>query len=314
MFLRGIMKDKFNRKTRKLFIKSLYLLIVFVGIYFSLRYLSILNDYTIIIDRIFFVGCVLIIAFIVSNFLAIMISRWLQVKKRFEKTPKVLNLIISVVVYIIAILIILDYFKIEITPLIAALGVGGLALGLALQSTLSNFFAGLSIVSEKQINVGDYVEIKGIDIEGYVEDIAWRSTRIRTLPNNLVIVPNSKLADSVVMNNYLPKREMSVLVQCGVDYGSDLKKVEKITIDVAKKIQKTVPGAVKDFEPFIRFHTFSESNIDFTIILRVEKFVDKYLIKHEFIKALKERFDKEGIEISWPIMKVYDMNKKKKKR
>ena len=98
---------------------------------------------------------------------------------------------------------------------------------------------------------------------------------------------------------------MSVMVQCGVSYGSDLKKVEKVTIDVAGKIQKTVPGAVKTFEPFIRYHTFGDSNINFTVILRVEKFVDRYLVIHEFIKALKESYDKEKIEISWPVRKVY---------
>ena len=89
----------------------------------------------------------------------------------------------------------------------------------------------------------------------------------------------------------------------------DLDKVEKVTIDVAKTIQKTVPGAVKTFEPFIRYHTFGDSNINFSVILRVEKFVDKYLITHEFIKALKARYDKEGIEISWPVRKVYYSNK-----
>ena len=92
---------------------------------------------------------------------------------------------------------------------------------------------------------------------------------------------------------------MAVVVQCGVDYGSDLKKVEKITIDVARKIQQAVPGAVKTFEPFIRYHTFADSNINFSIILRVEKYVDKYLVTHEFMKALKERYDREGIEISY---------------
>ncbi len=208
---------------------------------------------------------------------------------------------------------ILSYFKIEITPLVATLGIGGLAVGLALQNTLSNFFAGLYMVADKPITVGDFIELPDADISGYVEDIGWRSTRIKTLPNTVVIVPNSKLAENIIVNDSLPEHEMAALVQCGVAYGSDLKKVEKATIDVARKIQKTVPGAVKTFEPFIRYHTFGDSNINFTIILRVEKFVDKYLVTHEFIKALKERYDKEGIEISWPVRKIYQFNEKTKK-
>ena len=233
------------------------------------------------------------------------VVRWLKVQKKFEKTPQLISKIISVIVYLIAFLMILKHFNIEITPLIATLGVGGLAVGLALQNTLSNFFAGLHIISDRPVNVGDFIELTEGNISGYVEDVGWRSTRIRTLPNTIVIVPNSKLAESIIINDSLPEQEMATLVQCGVAYGSDLKKVEEVTVDVARKIQKTVPGAVKTFDPFIRYHTFGDSNINFSVILRVEKFVDKYLITHEFIKALKERYDKEGIEISWPVRKVY---------
>ncbi|MBS3102322.1 mechanosensitive ion channel [Candidatus Woesearchaeota archaeon] len=284
--------------------KPLYAFIIVLGMYFALKSLSILDIYTLLIGKIFFVVIVLLASLTASRVFSVLISRWLKVQKRFEKTPRLINRIISVVIYLIAILIILNHFQVEVTPLVATLGLGGLAVGLALQNTLSNFFAGLHIISDRPINVGDFIELEG-NISGYVEDIGWRSTRIRTLPNTIVIVPNSKLAESTITNNSLPEPEMSVMVQCGVSYGSDLKKVEKVTIDVAGKIQKTVPGAVKTFEPFIRYHTFGDSNINFTVILRVEKFVDRYLVIHEFIKALKESYDKEKIEISWPVRKVY---------
>jgi small-conductance mechanosensitive channel len=180
---------------------------------------------------------------------------------------------------------------------------GGLAVALALQNTLSNVFAGIHIVSDRPINFGDYIHVEG-GVSGFVEDIGWRSTRVRTLPNTLVIIPNSKLAESIITNYSLPVLEMSAVIQCGVDYGSDLEKVERVTIDVAKQIQKTIPGAKRDFQPFIRYHTFDESNINFSIILRVEEPAAKYIVTHEFIKALKKRYDEEGIEISWPIMKI----------
>lgn len=285
--------------------KPLYILIIFIGLYLALKSLSALAPYSLWIERTFFVITVLIVSLLVSKVVSILTSRWLKVQKRFEKTPKLINKIITVVIYLIAFLMILSYFKIEITPLVATLGIGGLAVGLALQNTLSNFFAGLYMIADKPINVGDFVELPDANISGYVEDIGWRSTRIKTLPNTIVIVPNSKLAENIIVNNSLPEQEMAALVQCGVAYSSDLKKVEEATIDVARKIQKTIQGAVKTFEPFIRYHTFGDSNINFTIILRVEKFVDKYLVIHEFIKALKERYDKEGIEISWPVRKIY---------
>lgn len=285
--------------------KPLYLLIILIGLYLALRSLSFFAPYISWLDKIFFVVFVLIVALVSSKILSVFMSRWFKVQKRFEKTPKLINKIVTIVIYLIALLMILAYFKIEITPLVATLGLGGLAIGLALQATLSNFFAGLHIISDKLINVGDFVELPDANVSGYVEDISWRSTRIRTLPNQIIIVPNSKLAESIIINDSLPEQEMAALVQVGVAYGSDLKKVEKVTIDVAKKIQETVPGTVKTFEPFIRYHTFSDSNINFTVILRVEKSVDKYIVIHEFIKALNERYDKEKIEISWPVRKIY---------
>ncbi len=288
----------------KITTKPLYILIIFIGLYFGLKSLSVLTQYALEIDKIFFVGSIFIVSFIFSKILSVIVSEHLKVQKKFEKTPKLITKIISIVIYLVAVLIILDHFNVEITPLVAGFGVGALAVGLALQSTLSNFFAGVHIITDKPINVGDYIQIEG-SISGYVEDVGWRSTRVRTLPNTLVIVPNSKLAESVIVNNSLPVLEMSVVVQCGVAYDSDLDKVEKVTIDVAKKIQKTVQGAIKTFKPFIRYHTFGDSNINFSVILRVEEPVAKYVVTHEFIKALKKRYDKEGIEISWPVRKIY---------
>lgn len=284
--------------------KPLYILIILIGLYIGLKSLSILIPYLLWIKGIFFVIFALIISVVISRILSIFISRWLKVRKGFEKTPQLIVKIVNVTIYLIAILIILKYFNIEITPLVATLGLGGLAIGLALQSTLSNLFAGLHIISDKPVNVGDFITLED-GISGYVEDIGWRSTRIRTLPNNIVIIPNSKLADSIITNKSMPQQEMAVIVQCGVAYTSDLEKVERVTVNVAREIQKRIPGAVKTFQPFIRYHTFGDSNINFSIILRVEDPVSKYLVVHEFIKALKKRYDEEGIEISWPVVKLY---------
>ena len=183
---------------------------------------------------------------------------------------------------------------------------GALAIGLALQSTLANFFAGLHLLSDKPIRVGDFIELDE-NTSGFVDDIGWRSTRIKTMTDNLIIIPNGKLADSTILNYSLPKQDLSFWIQCGVAYESDLKKVEKITLEVAKKIQQQVPGAVKDFEPTFRFSKFGDSNIDFIVIIRVEEPMKRFVVRNEFIKALKERFDKEEIEISWPIRKVYNI-------
>jgi small-conductance mechanosensitive channel len=124
------------------------------------------------------------------------------------------------------------------------------------------------------------------------------------LPNNLVLVPNAKLAQAIVTNCDLPDKEMAVLVDVGVDYDSNLRHVERVTIDVAREVLRTTPGGIDTFEPFIRYHTFAESSVNFTVILRAREFVDQYLIKHEFVKQLHEGYTREGITIPFPIRTI----------
>jgi small-conductance mechanosensitive channel len=200
---------------------------------------------------------------------------------------------------------------IPVTPILATLGVGGLAVALALQDTLSNLFAGFHIIMTRQIKIGDYVRLDSGE-EGYVTDITWRTTKIKMLPNNVVLVPNEKLTKSIITNYYLPDKEMAVLVNLGVHYKSDLKKVEKVTAEVARETMKEVSGGVPEFEPFIRYGGFGDSGVSLTVIMRAKEFVDQYLIKHEFIKRLHERYAKEGIVIPYPIRAVnYEQEKAK---
>jgi len=208
--------------------------------------------------------------------------------------------VVRAIVIILGILIILDSLGVSITPLIASLGVGSLAVALALQPTLENFFSGIQLVIDKPIKVGQFVKLESGE-EGYVHKIGWRSSWIRMLPNNTVVIPNKSLVSSKVLNYYYPEKEMAVLVQVGVHYDSDLEHVEKVTIEVGREILKKVQGGVPEFDPFIRYHTFNNFSIDFTVILRCKEFVDNYLIKHEFIKLLHKRYAKEGIVIPYPI-------------
>jgi small-conductance mechanosensitive channel len=201
-------------------------------------------------------------------------------------------------------LVILQTLGISITPLVTALGVGGLAVGLALQDTLANLFAGIHILVSRQVRPGDYVRLESGE-EGYVQDVTWRYTTIRQLPNNLTIVPNAKLASAIITNFYLPDQELAVLVPVGVSYNSDLGRVENITVAVGKEIMTEVKGGVPEFDPFIRYDTLGDSSITFTVILRAREVVDQYLIRHEFIKRLHSRYRAEGIEIPFPQRTVH---------
>jgi small-conductance mechanosensitive channel len=211
------------------------------------------------------------------------------------------------VVATLGVLVVLNGLGLSITPMLTALGVGGLAVALALQEPLANFFAGVFITLAGQVRVGDYLKLD-TGQEGYVVDFSWRSTRLRMLANNLVIVPNAKLAQAIVVNHHLPGRELAVLVEVGVDYASDLARVEAVVVDVGRQVMTEVSGGVPEFEPFLRYHTFAESSIDFTVILRAREFVDQYLVKHEFVKRLHARFDRERIVIPFPIRTIVTRN------
>lgn len=220
--------------------------------------------------------------------------------------------IILFVVVAIAGTMILQSVGIEITPIIAALGIGGLAVALAFQDTLSNFFAGITITLDRPIKVGDFIELEN-GTKGVVVSIGWRSTQIRTLPNNLVIVSNNKLSQMQVTNYSLPTNSLNIVVPCSVAYGSDLEKVEKVTIEAARTVQRNIKGTVPQFDPFIRYNSFGENGIGFSIILSVQQFTDQYLVLHEFVKELSKQYEKNGIVIPFPQRTMHMLDEKPKK-
>ncbi|WP_320781397.1 mechanosensitive ion channel family protein [Streptomyces sp. CRN 30] len=211
--------------------------------------------------------------------------------------------ITRVLVLAIGFLVVLQTLGISIAPLLTALGVGGLAVALALQDTLANLFAGIHILASKTVQPGDYIRLSSGE-EGYVEDINWRQTTVRALSNNLVVIPNGQLAKSNMTNFMRPEQELTILVQVGVAYDSDLDQVERVTAEVVTEVMTEITGAVPEHEPAIRFHTFGDSRIGFTVILGVGEFSDQYRIKHEFIKRLHRRYRAEGIRIPSPARTV----------
>ncbi|EGX55425.1 integral membrane protein [Streptomyces zinciresistens K42] len=211
--------------------------------------------------------------------------------------------ITRVLVLAIGFLVVLQTLGISIAPMLTALGVGGLAVALALQDTLANLFAGIHILASKTVQPGDYIRLSSGE-EGYVEDINWRQTTVRALSNNLVVIPNGQLAKTNMTNFMRPDQELTILLQVGVGYDSDLDHVERVTNEVIAQVMAEVEGALPDHEPIVRFHTFGDSRIGFTVILGVGEFSDQYRIKHEFIKRLHKRYRLEGIRIPAPTRTV----------
>ncbi|MBP8303470.1 MAG: mechanosensitive ion channel family protein [Phycisphaerae bacterium] len=288
---------------------------VMLGLYLALETLALpdslasetnvarLDGVVVFVERLLMVLGYLSITFALANVAGKAIEAYAG---RFETALPVTSLtqyVARIVILTLGVLVILHKLGIPIAPMLATLGVGGLAVALALQDTLSNLFAGFHIIVARQIRVGDFIRLESGE-EGVVTDIHWRTTQVRMPPNNIVLIPNDRLAKAIVVNYYLPDKEMGVVVPMGVHYASDLKKVEQVTMDVARQVMKEVPGGVPTFEPFIRYHTFAEYSINFNVILRAREFGDQHVIRHEFIKRIHERYAREGIVIPCPIRAI----------
>ena len=225
-----------------------------------------------------------------------------------------LNTIFKTVIYASGALIILQYYGISIAPILTAMGVGGMAVALGLQETLANIFSGLQLILSKQLRINDYIKLSSGE-EGRVTDITWRLTTIMPpSEGSVVVIPNKNIAGAITTNYSRPRDDIIIPVAIGVDYSSDLDKVERVTLEVAIEVQKRTDGYEEMFDskgvdrnplkPAVRFHTFGDSSIDFNVFLHAHQFDVQYLMKHEFIKEITKRYRQEGINIPFPIRTV----------
>lgn len=259
----------------------------------------------------FLVGRALLILWVISfTFVAASLTRNLiryyarEARGALPVTSLTENLA-TLTVFSIAALIILNMLGISLTPILTAFGVGGLAIALALQSTLANLFAGFYVSLAGQVRVGDYIKLDTGE-EGYVTDIAWRSTTIRALQNNLIIIPNAKLAQAIVTNFHLPEKRMSLSIPVSVSYESDPDEVERVLIEEAKEAALHVPGLVAEPAPVVRFIPgFGESSLNFTLVCQVAEFGDQFTVQHELRKRIFRRFREAGIVMPFPTRTVY---------
>lgn len=281
-----------------------------IALYIGLESSEIPLKYTFYIIKAIHILIILSITVAAANLVTRVFIRYIDRSSVSVQSTGLLNTIIKTAVYLIGFIIILNILGISIAPLITALGIGGLAVALALKDTLENLFAGIHIMAEKTVRVGDFIRLE-TGQEGYVEDISWRTTRIRMLPNNMIVIPNSKLAQSIVVNYFLPEKTMSFQIPISVSYDSDPELVEKILIEEVKKAIKEVPGLLSEPSPVVRFIPgFGESSLDFTLVCHVKEFVDQYPVQHELRKRIFKRFQQEGIEIPFPQRVVWLKNEK----
>jgi small-conductance mechanosensitive channel len=224
---------------------------------------------------------------------------YVYIDRKVELPSSIFKNFATGLITLIGFVVVLDYLGVSVAPLLTALGVSGLAVALALQDTLSNLFAGLNILMTRKIRPGDYISLE-TGQEGVVCDITWRNTTIRAPEDNLVVVPNAKLAAAIYTNTHLPEHEMGLFLPVVVAFDSDLALVERVTNEVAREVLATPERAIPDFEPFVRYNAFTENGVRFAVIMRIKEYREMYRIRHEFFRKLHERYRAEGIKLAVP--------------
>src|SRR5688572_25242935 len=218
---------------------------------------------------------------------------------------------VRLVVLVIGSLVLLGSLGIAITPILTALGVGGLAVALALQDTLTNLFAGMHLLADKPIRVGDYVKLSTENAEGYVIDVGWRSTRLRMLQNNVVIVPNAKVAQSVITNYDMPEPRMALGMKISVAYDTDVDRLEAVLLEEVAAAVGHVPGLLADPPASVRFIPgFGDYSLDFTLSCHVASFVDQFAVQHQLRKRILRRFRAENIDIPFPTQAHIELSRR----
>lgn len=275
------------------------------GFYAGTRIAFLPNEFTKVSDKVLLV---LVIGSVTFALAQATVSIVRQTGARRGSSVAVVGLTqttVRIAVLAIGGLILLNALGISITPLITALGIGGLAVALALQDTLSNTFAGIYITLSRHIRPGDYIRLEGGE-EGVVTDITWRATTVRTIRNNIVIIPNSKLAQSVVTNFHLRESRHRLDIPIGVSYSSDPEHVEAVLVEEAKSAIGAIDNLMDEPAPYVLFMPgFGDFSLDFTLVVHVRSYVDQFQVQHQLRKRIFARFRKEGIEIPFPIRTVY---------
>jgi small-conductance mechanosensitive channel len=252
-------------------------------------------------SNLIFALTIVVVFYFPAKVLVLFLRRVGQRDPGMERVTNPSIVVVRVLFVILAIVIVLENLGISLTAVWTTLGVGSVAVALALQETLSNLFAGLYLLADRPVSPGDYIKLDSGQ-EGYVNHIGWRSTRMRTQSNNTVFVPNSTMAKAVIINYSLPELRVSVNIPVHVSYGSDPSRVEKALLDVTREAaQEGLDGLLFEPPPSVILNPgFGDSSLDFTLYVNVRRFEDQFPVQSELRKRILARFAQENINMPFP--------------
>ena len=283
----------------------IYAGIMILGAYMAVVSIPVVRDFYDLVRRAFSVAAIVLIFVSLIRAQGTLFD-WYQRRQQRRAAARMIISVLplfkrsaAVSAMVLGALMIMGQLGIQIAPILAGLGIGGIAVALALQSTLANFFSGVSILSDGTLQVGDLVELED-GLRSWVMEIGWRATKIRTIDNNVIIVPNSKLAETQTINYNYGTEQIDAIVLYGVAYFTDLRRCREVTHEIAKAVIEKTEGAIKSFDPVVVFTGFGDSNIDVRVVMRARDWQARWNLVNNFVMDVMERYEQEGLEISFP--------------
>jgi len=281
----------------------LYWLAVIYAFRFALDHLGfIFENLDFNVEHVYFV-LFLLIGFVVAWRLITNLAIWYE--RRLSSNGKMelgrqlmpfLRRVALIILTVIVAIMLLDYFNIEVSGFVATLGIGSLAIALAAQAALSDTISGFVIMIDRPYRIGDRIEVQDLDTWGDVEDIGLRSTRIRTRDNRMVIIPNSVISKSLIVNHSYPDTQYRIQNHVGVAYGTDIEKAREVIVETVK----TVEGVLLDRPVEALFLEFGDSALIFRVRWWIESYVDTRRIFDSVNTAIYKALNDADIEIPFP--------------
>lgn len=282
------------------------LLIIIIGLYLALKTLDNLSPGIIgSLDMLATIILILVAAYFVSNLVKAGL-RWYSRdvaphtgSDLDDHLIPFLEKLLTAIIYIMGLLMILGRFGIQITALVASLGVAGIAVALAAQETLSNVFGAFAILTDRPYKVGDRLLIQGIG-QGDVTDIGLRSTRIMTRNNEVLVIPNQQMAGSEIINLSMPDAQMRLQIKAGISYKSDVDKACAIMEEIARNC----PSVAKEPAPAAYVNELGDFAIGITMLVWITEYRQDYNVPDHIYRQILVRFKEENIDITYPVMTV----------
>jgi small-conductance mechanosensitive channel len=276
-------------------------LLLIAGLYLGLESLPLPRRFEYIGSRLILALVILVIMYFPAKVIVLALRRWGQQEPSMLRVTQPAAFVVRTLFALLGTIIFLDNMGITLTAVWTTLGVGSVAVALALQETLSNFFSGLYLLADRPVNPNDYIKLDSSH-EGYVLRIGWRSTILRTLGNNFVVIPNSTLAKAIITNYSLPEPQVSYTLPVSVAYGTDPQQVEKVLLEAAHEaIRDGLQGLLAKPEPSVSFIPgFGQSSLDFSLGLQLSQLTDQYRVQSELRKRIVKKFQEAGIHMPFP--------------